>query len=281
MIPGHDRTPAILTAERLRAGWTPRRVGRRILVLDEADSTNTVALDAAAEPDADGLVIFAEAQMAGRGRLGRSWISPRGASILASVVLIEPWAEAAAAGSVGSASKVGAWLTQVTAVAVCEAVRRLTDVAPAIKWPNDVRVDGRKLGGILIESRRVGTDATAWVIGIGLNCLQHEGHFPLELREQATSLELVASHGVDRAAVGRELLRAMDDWLAPRPWGDTEEVHTAWLSLAEPLGQKVRLRCQGREVTGWTVEVDPVGGLIVRLESGQLEWFDPMLTMLL
>ncbi|NLX22420.1 MAG: biotin--[acetyl-CoA-carboxylase] ligase [Phycisphaerae bacterium] len=280
MVPGYERTPAGLTAESLRAGRTPRRVGRRILVLDEVDSTNTVALDAAAEPDADGLVIFAEAQTAGRGRLGRSWISPRGASLLTSILLIEP-RHVAASGPAGDSAKVGAWLTQVTAVAVCEAVREVTDVTPAIKWPNDIRVGGRKLGGILIESRRVGPDAIAWVLGIGLNCLQHEGHFPPELHGHATSLDLVASHGVDRTAVGRELLRRLDDWLASRSWGETKEAHAAWMSFAEPLGQKVRVRRQGCEFAGWTVEIDPVGGLIVRLEGGQLEWFDPMLTMLL
>jgi BirA family biotin operon repressor/biotin-[acetyl-CoA-carboxylase] ligase len=212
-----------------------------------------------------------------------------------------------------------AWLTQVSAVAACDAIRQATDVTPAIKWPNDLRIGGRKVGGILIETRTVDSPAgsknghipfgghpeileshrrdtgatrssgcadipifhRAWVVGIGINCLQQAGHFPPELRESATSLELATDHPVDRVAVARELLKALDRRLAPELWGQTEQVHRDWLAYAEPIGQKVRLRREGQDYAGWTVEVDPVGGLIVKLETGQQEWFDPMRTMLL
>ena len=276
-----------MTPEQLRHGWTPRRVGRRIITLAETDSTNTLALQRAGEPDADGLVILADVQTEGRGRFGQSWLSPRGASVLCSVVLLaEDDTSTAQNGSAAqqAQTRTTAWLTQVSAVAACEAIRRATDVAPAIKWPNDLRVAGRKLGGILIESRTVGsleTQTRAWVIGIGINCLQHAGHFPPQLRETATSLELAASHAIDRTAVARELLRTLDDWLAPQHWCQTDRVHAAWLSHAEPIGQKVRLRRKGKDYAGWTVEVDPAGGLIVKLETGQQEWFDPMRTTLL
>jgi len=82
-------------------------------------------------------------------------------------------------------------------------------------------------------------------------------------------------------AVARELLKALDRRLAPELWGQTEQVHRDWLAYAEPIGQKVRLRRDGRDYAGWTVEVDPAGGLIVKLETGQQEWFDPMRTKLL
>jgi len=263
-----------MTPEQLRHGWTPRRVGRWIITLAETDSTNTLALQRAGEPDADGLAILADAQMEGRGRFGQSWLSPRGASVLCSVVLlVEDDKSTAQNGSMAqqAQTRTTAWLTQVSAVAACEAIRRATDVAPAIKWPNDIRIGGRKLGGILIESRTVGareTKTRAWVIGIGINCLQHAGHFPPQLRETATSLELATSHAVDRTAVARELLRALDDWLALQSWCQTERVHEAWLSYAEPIGQKVRLRREGTDYAGWTVEVDPAGGLIVKLDTG-------------
>ena len=152
---------------------------------------------------------------------------------------------------------------------------------PAIKWPNDLRIGGRKVGGILIETRPTEANLRAWVVGIGINCLQHAGHFPPELRESATSLELVTDHAIDRTAVARELLKALDRRLAHESWGRAEEVHHDWLTYAEPLGQKVRIRRDGQDYTGWTVEVDPVGGLMVRLESGGLEWFDPMRTKLM
>lgn len=260
-----------------------------MMVLPEATSTNAVALEAvsgarssvgAAKADVDGLVVVADYQTAGRGRQGRVWSSPRGASVLCSVaVVIDDEAE--------SASHVGGWLTLVAAVAACEAIRRATHVSPEIKWPNDLRVSGRKLGGILIESRAVGAQLAgaaarrAWVIGIGINCLQHEGHFPAELRESATSLELVSSHPIDRVEVARALVRSLDDWLAePGRMGD-EAAHAAWVRYAEPIGQRVRLQCGPHVHSGRTVAVDPWGGLIVQSDDGRREWFDPMLTTLL
>jgi len=276
-----------LNPELLRLGWTPRRVGRRIITLAETHSTNTLALRAAEEPDADGLAIFADAQLEGRGRLGHSWLSPRGASVLCSVVLItaeDPATVPNGFDAQQAHARTAALLTQVSAIAACEAIRRATDVTPAIKWPNDIRIAGRKLGGILIESRTIGNrekPSRAWVIGIGINCLQHAGHFPEDLRETATSIELATAHAIDRSAVAHELLRSLDDWFASDNWSQANKVHATWLNYAEPIGQKVRLHREGVDYAGWTVEVDPTGGLIVKLETGQLEWFDPMRTTLL
>lgn len=260
-----------MTAEQLQQGWTPRRVGRRVVTLSEIDSTNTTALDALAEPNADGLAVLADFQASGRGRQGRSWLSPRCASVLCSVALVQPqgqthWPEA----------RMGGYLTLVTAVATCEAVRSATEVTPTIKWPNDLLVDGKKLAGILVESRLTGDSGRGWVLGIGINCLQHIGHFPPELQEAATSLELAVSHGVDRLGVARQLLQALDVWLAEEP--DEGKVHDAWSLFAEPLGRRVRLRRDGQEFTGRTVEVDPAGGLVLQCDDGRREWFDPMLT---
>ena len=282
-----DDPETALTPERLRQGWSPRRVGRRILVRAETTSTNSVALDAIDDLGApgltdgqggagvDGLVVLADYQTAGRGRQGRPWFSPRGASLLCSVLLIE------------QGEHVGGWLTLASAVAACEAIRSATEITPAIKWPNDLRISGRKLGGILIESRTSDTDAStgsdvrAWVVGIGINCLQHAGHFPPELRDSATSLELEASHSIDRSRVARELLQALDRWLAEPVRTGSDPLHAAWMHYAEPIGQRVHLRCRGREYRGRTVAVDPAGGLIVQGDDGGQEWFDPMLTTLL
>jgi len=309
-----------MTPEQLREGWSPRRVGRRIVVLPETSSTNAVALEAVDRPDGlsqpgetsesevDGLAVLADYQTAGRGRQGRTWSSPRGASVLCSVLLFSKEQRAGRdagiqadgvdfASSGGRAgpdadgdpqSRVGGWLTLASAVAACEAIRQATELTPAIKWPNDLRVSERKLGGILIESRCVdpgrsaGADTRAWVVGIGINCLQQAGHFPPELRDSTTSLELEASHPIDRVEVARALLRRLDAWLAEAPPPGDHAVHAAWLKYAEPVGQRVRLLCRGREYTGRTVAVDPSGGLIVQNDdNGRREWFDPMLTTLL
>jgi BirA family biotin operon repressor/biotin-[acetyl-CoA-carboxylase] ligase len=166
----------------------------------------------------------------------------------------------------------------MAAVAACEAVCHSTEIRPAIKWPNDLRVAGKKIGGILIESRPLAPDRRAYVLGFGINCLQHAGHFPPGLRETATSLELAASHPIDRVAVIRSLIAQLDRRLGRTDWASDETLQAAWLSFAEPIGQRITLRSQGKEYTGCTVAVDPLGGLTVQLDNGRPMWFDPMLT---
>ncbi len=269
------------------SGWAPRRVGRRVVVLGECASTNDAVFQAAADGPVDGLAVLADHQSAGRGRQGRPWLSPRGASVLCSVglevaaVSESSQEQGAPQGGASPEQVMGGRLTLAGAVAACEAVRAATEVVPAIKWPNDLRVGGRKLAGILIESKRLGQRGVrVWVIGIGINCLQQARHFPPELREVSTSLEM-ASHGpVDRAGVARALLERLDCWLG-RSEPVAEELHAAWQHFAEPLGEYVRLRSAGREYSGRTVSVDPAGGLIVQVDEGGQAWFDPMQTKLL
>jgi BirA family biotin operon repressor/biotin-[acetyl-CoA-carboxylase] ligase len=121
----------------------------------------------------------------------------------------------------------------------------------------------------------------AWVIGFGINCLQHLGHFPPELASAATSLELAASHAVDRLAVIRALLMRLDHWLGQSDWFGDRRLEESWASMVEPVGRRVRLRHQSHEYAGRTVRVDPVGGLTVQLDNGRQMWFDPMLTSVL
>ncbi len=276
------------------------------MTLAETPSTNILALDSAATMggvdgrEIDGLVVLADHQTAGRGRLGRRWLSPRAASVLCSVCLVPSEQELTAtaakppgdhepvsefqAKALTATSQFSGRLTLISAIAACEGIRESTEITPGIKWPNDLRVSGRKLGGILIESRPIGHGRRAWVIGMGINCLQHAGHFPPELRGIATSLEIEASHPIDRAEVARCLLRSLDRWLAPlvTPSQQTEEaIRAAWERHAEPVGQRVRLRSHGRDFSGTTLAVDPFGGLILQTDDGKREWFDPLRTTLL
>jgi len=247
------------------------RVGRRIEIHDTVDSTNELAWERVANGDSDGLVIFAEHQQSGRGRLGRSWDSPRGASVLMSLVLHDP------EGDLGSEI-----LSLLAAVAATDAVDAASAVTVEIKWPNDLTVNGRKLGGILIESRsgrRQGTSPgmqapTVYVVGTGINCLQHRRHFTSELRDTATSLDLESALPVDRNRVARHLLIELDRWLAaPRRW-DRGELKDAWVRRALPLGRRIRLRQAGAEFIGQVLDVDPAAGLLVQLDTGGRNWFD-------
>ena len=136
-----------------------RRLARRVLVFDRIDSTNSRLMELAGQPESDGLAFLADEQSAGRGQHGRRWLAPPRSSVLLSILLYPD-----------EAINRPALLTAWAAVCVADVFRRLSGIAPTIKWPNDVLVRGRKVCGILIEQSRQGkTPAT--VVGIGLGAL--------------------------------------------------------------------------------------------------------------
>lgn len=232
-----------------------QRLGRRIYLHASIPSTNTFLLEHAAEAG-DGAVAWAESQAAGRGRLGRRWLAPRGSSVLLSVLLLEP-----------PDSPLRPHAALLGTVAACEAVETATDCAPAVRWPNDVYLGGRKLGGVLAESS---AGVGGVVIGVGLNCLQHRRHFTAELRDTATSLECESRHAIDRAAVAAALLARLDNWFVaasrePAAWAKLRE---AWRQRCEDLGRPVALEHDGRSFRGTAVDIAENGDLIVQLDHG-------------
>ena len=190
--------PTRLIADDLRAARPEDAVvGREILVFAETDSTNDLAARAGEDGVPEGLVIFAESQRAGRGRLGRKWVSPSGRNLLCSV-LLRP-----------AMVPVGRWpeLTFCAALAVAETAERFTGLAARIKWPNDVLLAGRKVAGILLECHH-GQAPGFVVVGIGLNVLQEAGDFPPELRERAGSLAMLRTPEKDAPRLERREVAA-------------------------------------------------------------------------
>jgi BirA family transcriptional regulator, biotin operon repressor / biotin---[acetyl-CoA-carboxylase] ligase len=174
------------------------------------DSTNERAKQLAAAGAPHGTLVTADEQTAGRGRQGRAWTSPPRSAVLMSLVLRE----------------LDERLPLTAAVALCDAL----PVEAAIKWPNDVWIEGRKVAGILVEGR----PQEGWaVLGVGVNVTTER--FPVELAESATSLRLA---GVDAEpdAVLAGLVRSLSDWLGAPP----ERVLEAWRSLDALKGERVR-----------------------------------------
>lgn len=244
-------------------------IGRRIEVHQELDSTNALARSKAEDQSNHGLVIFAEYQTAGKGRMSRTWHSPRGASILCSAVLLVEQDSVAAK---------GVWLW--TPLAVREALLHACNVQTTIKWPNDLLAGGKKLCGILIESQPRGAGLVALVIGVGINCLQHNRHFPQELRESATSLELESQDPIDRTRVAGCLITALDAWYEKIGSMGAGELANEWQRNALPLGQRVRVNSQGQHFAGSLVELHPESGIVVQLDQGGRRLFCPYTTTL-
>ena len=223
---------------------TPPVAAPALVRLGRVDSTQTVAFALAADGAADRTVVVAQAQTAGRGRHGRLWLDEPGASLLMSIIL-RPRLEPARLPT----------LSLAAGVAVVEALERVTGLKPRLKWPNDVLVDGRKLAGILLESR-IGPSPLV-VLGIGVNLAQRV--FPADLAERATSVRLATGRRVDADALLTALLESLDAWrtrLETEGWAPIRE---RWRALTETLGRRVSID----GVEGVAVDVDEDGALIV------------------
>ncbi len=208
----------------------------------------------------DGAAVVADEQTAGRGRLGRRWVCPAGLGVTVSRAFV---------GDAGDASSDR--LTLHVAVAVAEAVERSADLPSGtvrIKWPNDLLVDGRKLAGILVESARLEDGAAASIVGVGINTHVSAEDVPQELRDVEPAVTSMAMQGwlIDRLRVLAEVVCAMDALCGAKE----DDLLGRWRVRSTLLGQAVRLRSDGREVAGEVVDIDPVRGLIVRGERGEL-----------
>lgn len=226
------------------------RIGRRIAVWDRVASTNDLAARAASSRANDGLAILAEEQTAGRGRRGRSWSAPPRSSILLSVLIFPE-------GPLHDP----AWLTALGAVAVAEVVAEVTGADARIKWPNDVRVDRRKVAGILVE-RGAGA-----VIGIGLNVNVAADEFPPDLADSATSLRRLAGRSFDRSEVVRLLLRRLDAWYARGLESGPGSLDAPIRSRSEHIGREVRVETTAGVVLGRLERIE-VGRGILLVDAG-------------
>jgi BirA family biotin operon repressor/biotin-[acetyl-CoA-carboxylase] ligase len=232
----------------------------RITRLDETDSTNRVVLDLARGGEPEGAVVVADHQTAGRGRLGRSWQAPPGASLLVTV-LLRPTIAVADAHLV----------TIAAALAAADACAAVAGVRPVLKWPNDLVVerDGttRKLAGLLAESvvRAGRVDAVA--LGMGLN-VQWPAELPDDLVPIATALNHEVGHDVDREAVLRGWLDCLDDrysrLTAP---GGTDALLAAYRVACGTLGRAVRVELAGETLHGTALDVTREGHLVVDVDG--------------
>lgn len=202
-----------------------RHLGRSVLVFDELDSTNDQASRLREQPVSEGAAVIALHQTAGRGRFGRVWRSRRGAALLLSVAFHPPT-------ELRRPSVLTAW----AAVAVAEAVERLTALDPVIKWPNDLLVNGRKICGILIEQ------GVATIVGIGLNLNQTREEFDDAGLPLAASLASLSGMTVELKIAAESVLRSLDDEYHAL-LADRSSVEEKWRSRSGLLDREVDVEC--------------------------------------
>lgn len=255
------RVTARLRPEELAEQFRDCRIGRELLCFDTIDSTNNELKRRAVSGTVDGTVILADQQTGGRGRRGRSFVSPAGKGLYLSAAL-RPQCP------LSEISTLTAW----TAVALCDAVEAVCGVRPGIKWPNDLVMQGRKLCGVLTELElEAETGLPRYVIvGIGTNVLQTEADFGPEVAPIAISLEQALGQAPARTALAKEILRAMDDLYRDFPQEKAqylEQYRRDCLTLGRPV---TVLRSSGAR-NGFATGINEDFSLTVRWEDGTEE----------
>ena len=242
-----------LDLDRLQSLLDTNYVGRSVTYRDSVDTTMSVAAEEAGAGAPDGAVVVAEEQTAGRGRMGRSWVSPPGVNLYFTLIL-RPTLEQLR------------YLAVIAPLAVSLAIEETTGLMPRIKWPNDVLIGDRKVCGVLVETNLTGDEVQNALIGIGinvnLNVMLHE-----EIREIATSLRTESGEEVAREEVLAATLNHIEELYKRLRSG--EAVSVAWKQRLETLGKHVKVTIAGGESQeGVAVDADSDGSLIIRRDDG-------------
>ncbi len=228
---------------------------REIMLFDRVDSTNRIALEMASQGLPGGIVILAEAQEKGKGRLGREWFSPEGMNLYFSI-LLRPYQPV----------RDFPLYSLATSVALIEAIQRTTGLAVQIKWPNDIVLDEKKLAGILLESEVRGEQAPPLVVGVGVNVNIGLTDFPPELQKTATSLQIALGKTVDRTGLLIELFNQLVEQY--RLLDEKVPLIQAVRRHCQTLGRRVRVQTARQEFEGWAEDLQEDGALLIRMGDG-------------
>ena len=253
--------PDVLHADDLvaRLGKT-RVIGRDIRVFQETTSTNDLVEKLARDGVPEGVVVFAESQTQGRGRLGRKWISPACKGLWFSVLLrpdLRP--------------QEATQLTIAAATALWRAIQAETGLSAEIKWPNDILFRGKKAAGILTEMSAELDRVKYLILGVGVDVNLAASEFPPDVRKTATSLRAELGRPILRAELATAILRELDRDYARVCSGRFADLADEWEERCTTIGQHVTITVGERKIRGRAESLDDDGALLVRTEHGHLE----------
>ncbi len=245
----------MLSVDSIASGLGTCWLGRKIVYYESIGSTNDEARQLALAGTPEGTLVLAEEQTAGRGRLQRRWMAPKGEALLFSLIFFP------------TALPHGAQeLVMLSSLACMQAIEAQTGVRPAIKWPNDLLLDGKKLAGILTDLGQASERLYA-VVGIGLNVNTDLSPWP-DISRQATSLRQVLGHPVPRLPLLQEILRQIEARYDRLRTG--ESPLDEWVANLATLGQQVQVVTPEETLQGQATGVDPDGALRLTLADGTI-----------
>jgi len=242
--------------EELKRGLTTKVFGRKLFIYDSIDSTNTYAKTFANKGAEEGTVIIADHQTAGRGRFGRTWFAESGSSLLFSIIARPTF----------STDKIGL-LPFFAAVGVANTVETVTGMQCECKWPNDILLNKKKCGGILMESTSQRNKLDYAILGIGLNVNQKR--FSGDLEGKATSLSNECGIEFNRKKVFCQIMSSLESHYTDVSKGDFNTVLMEWDARATILGKRITLTQAADVIEGIAITLAADGGLVVETETGQ------------
>jgi len=245
----------LMTPDNIKHGLYTRVLGKEIIYYTKTTSTNDMAIQLAENGAEEGTLIVAEEQTSGKGRRGRSWLSPERSSILASLIL-HPDVDIKKAGII----------TMISGIAITKSIRDLVQLPAFIKWSNDVVINNRKVSGILVEAK-IEKKIKFVVAGIGVNVNTSKDQFPTEIREIATSLSIESGRNLSRIYLLQEILKQFEyRYLRLKDNDFSDE----WKSLSNMMGSYIEINTSDGMISGTAMDVDDTGALMIRLDTGQI-----------
>ncbi len=246
--------------QNLRKG---KLIGREVYYFPEIDSTNRSAHDHARRGAGEGTVVLADFQSQGRGRLGRSWESPAGWNLYASIILRPPFPPTMAP-----------QITLLAGVATANALARSSGLDPRIKWPNDIFLHGKKVAGILSEIEANGTRIRFVILGVGVNVNWQKEDIPSDLREIATSLRAEGGREIPRTLMAAELFEELEqEYLLFLREGFSPRLRQEWNRLSWINGKQVTVTLPDRRISGEALGLDTDGALLLLDRDGNTQRF--------
>jgi BirA family biotin operon repressor/biotin-[acetyl-CoA-carboxylase] ligase len=252
--------PDVLLADEILAGLATKVVGRQVNCVKQLNSTNLTAREAAGAGAREGLVVLADHQSSGRGRLGRNWASPEGVNIYCSV-LLRPQLPPPDAPQ----------LTFLSAVATAEVLDEVCGLNARVKWPNDVLINGKKIAGLLNELGAETEQIHFLVLGIGINVNMAADQFPADLRYPATSVMLETGSTQARLPLVRALLRRIDELYHDLMIQGFGPLRRRWEARFDLLDRQVEVDQGQQVVRGVVAGLDADGALRLLLPDGRSE----------
>ena len=254
------KSPDLVIPAEIALGLHTSIMGRRILYREEVTSTQDEAGEAARRGAEEGVIVISERQTKGRGRKGRLWASPPREGVYFSTILrpnLRP-------------SQI-IQIPLIAGVAVCKAIRRVTPLEPRIKWPNDITIGGKKVGGILAEMSCDIDRVDHIVLGIGVNVNTQCSLLPEPTRGIATSLAERCGEYVSRVRLVQCLLAEFDALYRTFLVSGFDTLREEWKALDSTVGSWVKVSDGNEEMKGKALDIDGEGFLLVRKENGDVK----------